>query len=167
VIAYDDEPMRSVLPATDVVRVTQVQSPAYRQFDSLSELTLAPTHSPWQFLSGPETATARALDGLGLMTIAVRAVTDSKRPDVVTADRLHRIELKSVGTASFATIQGRAREASYQARRVVLDLRGTALDRVKAAHIIRRVVSSSVGPRVDEVGLLVRGGKHVVWRRYE
>lgn len=87
-IAHADEPMRSVLPATDVVRVSRVQSPAYREFDPLSEFILAPPHDPWRFLSGPEAASVRVLDHLGAPSRFARSRTpngpmSSRRTDSI------------------------------------------------------------------------------------
>ena len=161
----DGEAMRPVLPSTYLSGVRAVPAPAYRVFDDIADFTVASTTRPRGYLSDAETAVADALDELGLAT---RGVLEARRPrpDAVTADLEHRIEFKTLSVSSYDRIRAEARRGSLQSRQVVLDMRGTALERTEALQHLGRIARSALGPRLDEIGLLLADGTLVSWSRY-
>ena len=157
--------MSQVLPLTARVELVAPE-PDYRAFKGISDFVVALLADPRRHLSREEVAVAGALEKLGLRTLGVEE-SDTKRPDAVTVDLLHRLEFKRSTIGSPERTQKEIRRGSLKSRRVIADLRGASLDTAAAIQCLQRMIGSPLGSRLDEVGLLLRGDVLVGWSRYE
>jgi hypothetical protein len=109
-----------------------------------------------------ERATAQVLvnEGSNVMALPVSA---AGQPTADAAVDGVRTEFKKLTSSRSSKLTYRIGEASLQARRVVIDLRGSDLDRDRATRAAAR--SLDLAPRLDSVRLLGRGYDESVGRR--
>lgn len=136
--------------------------PVPPRYTDIADL-IAPAEDPNRWFSPEELSTAEWLRGRGLDVASVERRTGHllKTPDAVAVGHPITIELKrAVGTAN--SIVQRLRNARWQARHVVIDLRdtGTTLDLAGSA------LSSALrmyGDHLDEVVLILSNDLSVGW----
>lgn len=124
---------------------------------------IAPDDDPDRWFSPQELVTATWLRsrGLDVRSVEVRRLQGLKTPDAVAAAHPITIETKTaIGTLN--SILKRIRTARWQARHVVLDLRGTGTTR-EAATAGLAAALDMYGEQLDEVVVIVTDNLSIGW----
>lgn len=123
----------------------------------------APHDDPSRWFSKTERATAAWLHSRGVDVLSVerREGHSLKTPDAVAADAPITIEIKrAIGSVN--SVVQRIRQARWQARHVVVDLRGTGTTRATAEDALRRALIR-YQQDLNEVTIVVADELSVGW----
>ena len=151
---------RSVLSGS-VVKGPPPTPPTYG--DVLAEDLVAPEYDPDRWFLPSELPAVTWLRSRGLDVRSVRCRTGQalKTPDAVAPDHHVTIEIKTAVGSPNSIIQ-RIRTARWQARHVMVDLRGTGTTREAAAAGLAAALDM-YGMHLDEVVIIVTDNLAIGW----